>query len=305
MYRIRFHGRGGQGIKTAGRILGSALFAEGFEVQDAPRYGAERRGAPIFAYVRADRELINERGGIDRPDLVVVADETLIKVPSAGVMTGLDPESVVVIASATSASVWRERLALEGRLLAVAPESADDAALVGSACAGAAAALLGVVSPTSLEAATRSELAGLAASLVEQNVERALAGFHSMKQDAGCVAEGGMPAPGVTQPPSWIELECEPANLAAPDIVGGANMERVPTGLWRTMRPVVDLAICRRCIWICSTLCPDGAIELGATHEPVIDLDHCKGCLLCVAVCPSHAIAARPEAQPVSLEGDS
>ena len=47
MYRIRFHGRGGQGIKTASRILGSAFFAEGFEVQDAPRYGAERRGAPI------------------------------------------------------------------------------------------------------------------------------------------------------------------------------------------------------------------------------------------------------------------
>jgi pyruvate ferredoxin oxidoreductase gamma subunit len=56
MYRIRFHARGGQGIKTAGRILGSALFLSGFEVQDAPRYGAERRGAPLFAYVRADRK---------------------------------------------------------------------------------------------------------------------------------------------------------------------------------------------------------------------------------------------------------
>ena len=49
MYRIRFHGRGGQGVKTASQILSSALFLEGFEVQDAPRYGAERRGAPIFA----------------------------------------------------------------------------------------------------------------------------------------------------------------------------------------------------------------------------------------------------------------
>ena len=55
MYRLRFHGRGGQGMKTAGRILGTAFFLAGFEVQDAPRYGAERRGAPIFAYVRAAR----------------------------------------------------------------------------------------------------------------------------------------------------------------------------------------------------------------------------------------------------------
>ena len=57
MFRIRFHGRGGQGMKTASRILGSAFFLEGYEVQDAPRYGAERRGAPIFAYVRAAKKL--------------------------------------------------------------------------------------------------------------------------------------------------------------------------------------------------------------------------------------------------------
>ena len=74
MYRIHFHGRGGQGIKTAGRVLGSAFFLEGFEVQDAPRYGAERRGAPMFAYVRANRSCIVERGVIHNPDLVVVAD---------------------------------------------------------------------------------------------------------------------------------------------------------------------------------------------------------------------------------------
>ncbi|MGA7278297.1 MAG: 2-oxoacid:acceptor oxidoreductase family protein, partial [Desulfocapsaceae bacterium] len=68
MYRIRFHGRGGQGMKTASRILGRAFFLAGYEVQDAPRYGAERRGAPIFAYVRAARSPINERGIIQQPD---------------------------------------------------------------------------------------------------------------------------------------------------------------------------------------------------------------------------------------------
>ena len=84
MYRIRFHGRGGQGMKTASRILGTAFFLEGFEVQDAPRYGAERRGAPIFAYVRANRQAIQERGVIHRPDLVIVADDSLVPVPGAG-----------------------------------------------------------------------------------------------------------------------------------------------------------------------------------------------------------------------------
>ncbi|MBU0499563.1 MAG: 2-oxoacid:acceptor oxidoreductase family protein [Gammaproteobacteria bacterium] len=56
MYRIRFHGRGGQGMKTAGRILGTAFFLEGYEVQDAPRYGAERRGLSDTASMRGSRD---------------------------------------------------------------------------------------------------------------------------------------------------------------------------------------------------------------------------------------------------------
>ena len=54
MFRIRFHGRGGQGMKTASRILGSAAFHAGYVVQDSPIYGAERRGAPMAAFVGWD-----------------------------------------------------------------------------------------------------------------------------------------------------------------------------------------------------------------------------------------------------------
>jgi len=108
MYRIRFHGRGGQGVKTASQILSSALFLEGFEVQDAPRYGAERRGAPIFAYVRADRAPINERGVIARPGLVVVVDETLVAMPAAGVLQGVDADSVILIHGDASAGSWQD-----------------------------------------------------------------------------------------------------------------------------------------------------------------------------------------------------
>ena len=63
MIRIRFHGRGGHGVKTASRIAGTAAFAAGFEVQDSPIYGAERRGAAVAAFTRIDTEQILERGG--------------------------------------------------------------------------------------------------------------------------------------------------------------------------------------------------------------------------------------------------
>ena len=72
MLRIRFHGRGGQGMKTASRILGAAAFHAGYVVQDAPVYGAERRGAPMAACTRIARTSILERGVIVQADLVVV-----------------------------------------------------------------------------------------------------------------------------------------------------------------------------------------------------------------------------------------
>ena len=74
MYAVRFHGRGGQGAKTASRILGTAAFLSGYQAQDSPIYGAERRGAPVAAFTRFGGEPIRERGVIAHPDLVVVAD---------------------------------------------------------------------------------------------------------------------------------------------------------------------------------------------------------------------------------------
>lgn len=305
MYRIRFHGRGGQGIKTASRILGSAFFAEGFEVQDAPQYGAERRGAPISAYVRADQATVAERGLIDRPDLVVVADESLIQVPAAGVMTGLWDSTVLVIASAETPDAWHERLAVSGSILTLSPEPGEGAARMSAASVGAAARLIGRISAASLEHAIRTELSGLAPPLIEGNVERARESFSSLEAHAGCVVEGREPARAAVAPPEWVKLEAEPTSLAAPDIRGSATSELVPTGLWRTMRPVIDETLCNRCSWICSTLCPDGAIDVGPERKPIIDYDHCKGCLLCAAVCPPHAIRVVPEATAGDLRRKS
>jgi uncharacterized protein (DUF2267 family) len=82
MIRVRFHGRGGQGMKTASRIVGTAAFLDGWLSQDSPVYGAERRGAPTAAFVRIAHAPIRERGVIATPDLVVVADDTLLDDPA-------------------------------------------------------------------------------------------------------------------------------------------------------------------------------------------------------------------------------
>ncbi len=299
MYRIRFHGRGGQGVKTAAQVLGSAFFAAGFEVQDAPRYGAERRGAPIFAYVRAARAPIHERGVIARPDLAVVADETLVPVPAAGVLQGLAERTVLLIHSTESAATWQNRLKLAGPVLtlpvAAAAADRDELPFIGAACAGAAARLVGVIPCDALVQAIREEVGKLGATALERSAAQALAAYDAMAPHAGVVREAGEISALDYAPPEWIDVPTEDVSIAAPDIHGALTSEQSNTGLWRTLRPVIDYARCNRCSWVCSTFCPDSAIKVEADHTPRIDYDHCKGCMVCVEICPPHAIRAVPE----------
>ncbi|OOZ35798.1 2-oxoacid:acceptor oxidoreductase family protein [Solemya velesiana gill symbiont] len=299
MYRIRFHGRGGQGMKTASRILGTAFFRQGYEVQDAPRYGAERRGAPIFAFVRAARTPIYERGIIRHPDLVIVADDTLVPVPAAGVLAGADAHTVILINTHETANTWRHRLNLEGPvlILSAAEEVADRATLpyVGAACAGAAAALIGEIPRADLEAALHDELGHLGQAVVDENLRVACEAYDYCAGQAGIVTASEALSAEQWAEPEWIDLPFEQSGVSAPTIHGGLTSELMPTGSWRTMRPEVDYERCNRCWWVCSTFCPDSAIDVDEEGYPHIDYNHCKGCLICVAQCPPHAIEALPE----------
>ncbi|MCD4689100.1 MAG: 2-oxoacid:acceptor oxidoreductase family protein [Desulfuromonadaceae bacterium] len=310
MYRIRLHGRGGQGIKTASRILGTALFRSGFEVQDAPRYGAERRGAPIFAYVRADDKVICERGLIHQPNLVVVADETLFDLPAANVLEGLDGRAVLLINSERSAQDWCRQLQLPGQVTVL-----DGAAVVreagrvpaGALCVGAAARLLGVVSRRALLQAVAEELAGHDAAAIQTSQQAVSQAYELFAGEAGLVQRLQSGAKkSVTTPPKWVELDCEALPRAAPTITMAATSALVKTGLWRTRRPRIDRALCSRC-GLCRTLCPEGGIDLDGEGYPVIDYRYCKGCLLCAAQCPRRAIAVADErtvSPPQPKEGE-
>jgi len=97
MYKIRIHGRGGQGAKKAAKIIGQAAFDMGKQVQDFALYGAERRGAPVMSFVRIDENPILERGYIDDPDIVIVLDKALLDI--VNVSAGLDENGLLIINS--------------------------------------------------------------------------------------------------------------------------------------------------------------------------------------------------------------
>jgi pyruvate ferredoxin oxidoreductase gamma subunit len=298
LYRIRFHGRGGQGIKTASRILGSAFFLEGYEVQDAPRYGAERRGAPIFAYVRASRCPINERGNIHTPDLVIVADETLLAITAAGVLRGVTAHTVLLINSSEKAENLQSRLALSGPVVSFPTVPKEEGLhglhYVGVACAGAAARLTGVISRSMLEAAINEELSHHGPDIVAKNLQLALHSYDLLAPHSGAVTPGCGISASDYRAPAWVDLPFDEARVSAPAIFASVSSELVQTGLWRTERPALDADLCKRCS-LCAIYCPENAIALDPDGYPRIDYQHCKGCLLCVEQCPVGAMKALPE----------
>lgn len=98
MIEIRWHGRGGQGAKTAALLLADVAFNTGKYVQGFPEYGPERMGAPITAYNRISDTPIRVHSNIYEPDYVVVVDETLLD--AVDVTKGLKKEGAIVINTA-------------------------------------------------------------------------------------------------------------------------------------------------------------------------------------------------------------
>lgn len=295
MRAVRFHGRGGQGAKTASRILGTASFLEGFVAQDSPIYGAERRGAPVAAYTRIAKEPIRERGLIARPDLVVIADASLIHDPAARVLDGIDERTAVFVNSPLTAEQLVAQASLSGRVTTL---GLTDIALQQLGNRGAISALLGAVAgrlvglrQESIREAIARELAdlGLAVAAIGDNQTVAAQCYDAVQP---VPVETGSPqriAPAQLQVPAY-----EPPTRGTARISAAANSVLRETGGWRTFRPVLVPDKCNGC-WLCFVYCPDGVISMTKDDRPVIDYDHCKGCQICVHECPTEALVAERE----------
>ena len=115
---IRWHGRGGQGAKTAALLLADVAFKTGQNVQGFPEYGPERMGAPITAYNRISSDKIRVHSNIYHPDYVVVVDETLLA--SVDVTAGLKKTGAIIINTPKSREEVMDELgSYEGRVYTV------------------------------------------------------------------------------------------------------------------------------------------------------------------------------------------
>ncbi len=108
MIEIRIHGRGGQGNVVAAYLLAMAAFEENRYGQAFPNFGAERRGAPVMAFVRIDDKPIQRRNQVRHPAFLIIQDQALLQVP--GVTDGLKPGGKILVNSTLSSTALSEQL---------------------------------------------------------------------------------------------------------------------------------------------------------------------------------------------------
>ena len=125
---IRWHGRGGQGAKTAALLLADVAFKTGKHVQGFPEYGPERMGAPITSYNRISSDVIRVHSNIYDPDFVAVVDETLLH--TVDVTAGLKKEGAIIVNTAKSKEEIMPQLnGYEGRVVTIDARTISEEAL--------------------------------------------------------------------------------------------------------------------------------------------------------------------------------
>lgn len=297
MIEVRFHGRGGQGAVTAAELVAQAAIDEGRYAQGFPNFGAERRGAPVTAYLRVSDAPICLREKIDHPDVVVVLDPSLMA--TVDVCEGLKQGGTLLINSPASRA--GEFDALRGRYrLALA--DADRIALevlgvpiVNTAMVGALVKTTGIVQRASLEEPLRHRFGRLAEKNLKA-IERAGEEAVLFKTTDG--ASEGRAAPGRRAGETGISID---ALHAWPDLEIGCDVTApgstvaFHTGNWRTGgRPVTDRDKCVQC-GLCWILCPDSAYSRTEEGYYAADERYCKGCGICAVQCPRKAIEMKGE----------
>jgi pyruvate ferredoxin oxidoreductase gamma subunit len=291
LVRVRFHGRGGQGAKTASRILGSAAFNDGYFVQDFPIYGAERRGAPVTAFTRFSKEEITERGFIFSPDISAVMDDSLITDPLINPFSGLRKGGVAVV----NTTKPTHEIPLNREDVTLAPVDLTGQALeilgkpILSAGIASAVARISGMRKESILSAVVDELReiGLSSELAEKNVEFAKTIYGELKPVELRTVE-------LTPSEKLVPLALVVSESGIEKVIHTGNSFARHTGNWRTFRPTIDYAKCTNCM-ICYAYCPESAMSVDQDGRVKIDYDNCKGCMICMTECPLRAVSQMRE----------
>ena len=114
LIEIRWHGRGGQGAKTAALLFGEAAIDTGMYIQAFPEYGPERTGAPVSAFNRLSKNPIRLHSGVDSPVIVLVLDPSLLN--TVDVLKGLGEDGILIVNTTDSPEEIRKKLSVDSKI---------------------------------------------------------------------------------------------------------------------------------------------------------------------------------------------
>ena len=163
---LRFHGRGGQGMVTAAQALAAAAILEGKYAQAFPEFGPERRGAPVRAYLRISDKPIYAREPVLRPDVIVVADQSLFRAENP--LEGAKDTSILVVNGVYKAQIKTYYVDASTLAMKVLGRTVVNTALL-----GAVVKATGIVSLRSVEEALHKFFSGKLYDLNVKIVEMA------------------------------------------------------------------------------------------------------------------------------------
>jgi pyruvate ferredoxin oxidoreductase gamma subunit len=277
---LLFVGRGGEGVVVASQILAETFARAGAWVQSFPEFKAERRGAPISAFLRWDEDApIHRRYRVRDCDVLVSVSPTP---PAPEALTSVRPGGLVVLNREARfphagpyelARVPASRIARSHGIV-----SSEGRAMGNVALLGACVALLLPEGLAFLEESIASRMCGKA----EANVLAAREGY------ARCTRQHRLASDTPVEPVRTAGGRPEPGLFP----VSSMDSFHIHTGSWSLERPVLR-AECTAC-GVCALFCPEGAIS---RRDGVMSVDYlyCKGCGICEVVCPVRNALAMEE----------
>lgn len=285
---VRFHARGGQGGVTAAQLV---VYAYDGPAKCFPRFGAERMGSPTeaFAKVSQDPKAIRSNEQVYTPRYVCILDDTIIE--DICVTNGLPPGGWIIINTVKDVDTIKEFTGRDDVNYALIDATGLAIEKLGrpitnTAILGALSKVSGIFSLKDLEGAIAYQFKG---SLVEKNIDLVKTVYDKVE-----IYEVDIPYdPNKAEKPEWNHLElnyqgAKDYKIGAVWYTPGAS-EQVNTGSWGSYEIFFDPDHCIQC-HRCHFVCPDMAIKRekvnGEWQVVGTDMKHCKGCRLCVEVCP-------------------
>ena len=280
MKELLLVGRGGEGVVLASQILADAFARAGFFVQSFPEFKAERRGAPISAFLRWDDRPIHRRYKVRDCDVLVVVSPSP---PSPQAVASLRPGGLMILNREARfpgsgpfeiARVPASRIAREHAILSAEGRPMGNVAVLGACMRLLAPDGLGL-----LEQAVASRMGAAAGA----NLIAAREGYARCTRQHTLAGDAPIPT---------AERDAAPRRWTVVYPVSTTDSLRNETGSWAADRPVLS-GECTACA-VCALFCPEGVIT-RTDGSMAIDYRYCKGCGICAAVCPIRDAIAMEE----------